>query len=250
MQIRLWVALHPWQSLLQEILGKTSPAGRQKPLRSPSPSSWPRPGPRREHHTSTCTRHAQSPFLRKSLGMELLLLRVPLPRRLLINRIGSFRATASIDAGLGASLYNLGASTSVIPPWEREQSAPIPPHSSPPSCGTGRRHLLYPHCAWPSPQAGLLCTRRWLGAAVLSLLCPALPCYCALPPPGYQARGGAGPARPAPAVERAWSVTRGHPQLGPFISALPGRREEETRRVALSAGDTFPGLYKLSTWDG
>lgn len=102
-QLRWWVTLHPWQRLLQERLRKTSPGGRQKPPRLPSPSSWPRPGPPQEHHASTCIRHAQPSFLRKSLRMELLLLWVPLPRRLLINRIRSFRATASIDAGLGAS---------------------------------------------------------------------------------------------------------------------------------------------------
>lgn len=35
-----------------------------------------------------------------------------------------------------------------------------------------------------------------------------------------------------------------------FYLCSAGRREEETPGVALSAGDTFLGLYKLSTWDG
>ena len=37
---------------------------------------------------------------------------------------------------------------------------------------------------------------------------------------------------------------------GDFYLGAAGRWEEEAQGVALSAGDTFLGLYKLSTWDG
>lgn len=56
--------------------------------------------------------------------------------------------------------------------------------------------------------------------------------------------------RPAPAVERARRVLLPVILARDFYLIAAGRREEETPGVALRAGDTFLGLYKLSTWDG
>lgn len=78
--------------------------------------------------------------------MELLLLRVPFPRRLLINQIGSFRATASIDAGLGELLtLRPGHQQFGLPTPEHEQGPPIPRIPARPLAGRGRRRLIYPH---------------------------------------------------------------------------------------------------------
>ncbi|XP_027465083.2 uncharacterized protein LOC113931372 [Zalophus californianus] len=207
-QIRRWVALHPWQQLLQKRLRKTRPGWRQKAPRLPSPSSWPSSGPRREHHASTCTRHAQPPFLRKSPDTELRLLLVPFPRRLIINEF-VVSAPRHYRFRVGGSVCNQGAfrsshSGSVCLAHPNQQA-------SPPSGRSGRRHLcplsVRPSPNWPALLSGL----AGCGCSLPPLPCPALrgpgrPGQGALPPPGYQARGGAGPARPALAVEGARRV--------------------------------------------
>ena len=152
--------------------------------------------------------------------------------------------------GGGCSLYDQGTSNSVFPPPEHEQGPPIPRTPARPQAA-GNGGASFTHTAPdPPPQTGLLCTRRWrVRLAAPSLLCPALPRR----PPSARVSGErrGWPSTPCPRCRKGpESVTPGHPQLGPFISALPWRREEETQGVALSVGDTFPGLYKLSTWDG
>lgn len=107
-----------------------------KPLRSSSPSSQPRPGPRWEHHASTCTPRAQPPFLCKSPGIELRLLRVPLSRRLIIKRVGSFRDAAHIDVGLGGGLtWQPGRVHFGHPTGERVQGSPSPRSPARPLAG-------------------------------------------------------------------------------------------------------------------
>ncbi|XP_073083453.1 mid1-interacting protein 1 isoform X1 [Manis javanica] len=91
--------------------------------------------------------------------------------------------------------------------------------------------------------------RSWLGGRGCSN--PPLPCPTPAPSlrPGIRREAELSRRAPPPLKWPRECYSRSS-RLGPFISALPGRREEETPGVALSAGDTFPGLYKLSTWDG
>lgn len=233
MQIGWWVALHPWQQLLQKRLGKTRPGRRRKALRLPSPSRWPRPGPWREHHASTCTRHAQPPFLHKSPEMELRLLLVPFPRRLIINQDRSFWAADTVNSGLGAQFatrVHFGHPTPGACARSTQTSTPARPLAGG-DAGIFTRSVSGP------PPTGLLCSRGWRGAAAPSLLCPALPGPArpgpgALPPPGYQARGGAGPARPAPAVEGARRV---------LLAVIPARAFYLGAAGEAGGGDTGGG---------
>ncbi|ELK07143.1 hypothetical protein PAL_GLEAN10005762 [Pteropus alecto] len=82
---------------------------------------------------------------------------------------------------------------------------------------------------------------RWWGAAVV-----ALPGHCALPPPGYQARGGACQARSAPTIERSRRVLLAHlgwvggrrhhsrPQLQPVTDYSSARRQQPPKARTLS----------------
>lgn len=151
------------------------------------------------HVLPACPVTLLSPFLRKSLGMELLLLRVPFPRRLLINRIGSFWATASIDAGLGgASLYDQGTSNSVFPPRELEQDPPIPRTPARPlargDAGPSFTHTApdLPPTHWPALHSALA------GAAGCSI--SPLPCPATAPSlrPGIRREAGLAQHAPPP----------------------------------------------------
>lgn len=180
--------------------------------------------------------------------MELYLLPAPLPRRLIINPGSCFPAAATPDSGLRGSLCNQGTCIPVIPRGERAQGPPSPHMPAPPSSRSGRRRLFDPRCARPS-STGLPRAWCWRGPAAPippPLLCSALPCP-GLPrrPPSARVSGErrSWPGAPRPRCRKGRaSVTRGHPGLGLLSRCCRGRREEETPGVALSAGDTFPGL--------
>lgn len=140
-----------------------------------------------------------SPFLRKSLGMELLLLRVPFPRRLLINQIGSFRATASIDAGLGGVAHFTTRAPAIRSshPWNMSKAHPSPafqpahwPEGMPaPHLPTQR--LTFP-LNWPALHSALA------GAAGCSI--SPLPCPATAPSlrPGIRREAGLAQHAPPP----------------------------------------------------
>lgn len=155
-------------------------------------------------------------ILRKSPGRELGLLRVLISQQLIINRDSSFPAEATVGEWFGGSLCIQSACISVIRSQEHGEAHPAlapRPALSP----VTTLAFLYPRGAPPFPN-GLLCSRRWVRLQ---------------PGPGapssarHQARGGAGPRRPALAVEGPGSVTPGHPGSDFYLCAA-GRREEET----------------------
>lgn len=118
------------------------------------------------------------------------------------------------------------------------------PHASPPSCWS-EAEAFFTQAQHSPPPTALLHSRTWVECGCFS---PSL--LLRLPPPWYQARGGAGGAHPAPSVERAKRVLLPVILAGDFYLGAAGRREEETSGVVLSASDTLLGFYKLSTWDG
>jgi hypothetical protein len=164
--------------------------------------------------------------------MELGQLPVPLPRRLIINSGFSFPIAAILHSGLRGPLCNLAMDilVQIVVPTPAQCLARPQPAS--PGFGAGGARLLHP--------------------SLPALPCPALPCP-ALPgvlPPGYQARGGAGPARPAPRCRKGRaSVTRGHWAGAFYLRAAGGGRRRRHRGWSRAPATPFLD-YKLSTWDG
>lgn len=161
-------------------------------------------------------------------------LRLPLvifPRRLIINQDRSFWTVATVDSGLGAQF-----ATRVHFGHPTPGACARPTKTSTPASSlAGGDAGIFTRSVSGPPPTGLLCSRGWRGAAAPSLLCPALPGPArpgALPPPGYQARGGAGPARPAPAVEGAWRV---------LLAVIPARAFYLGAAGEAGGGDTGGG---------
>ncbi|CAK7312689.1 hypothetical protein VULLAG_LOCUS16974 [Vulpes lagopus] len=170
--------------------------------------------------------------------MELRRRLVTFPRRLIINQDHSRWAEATIDSGLGAQFATRAGAFRSGPLRKR---APGPPRAARQPPSAGRDAGTFTGAGSGPPPAGPLCSGGWRGAAAPSL-CPALPCpaplgpsrpgHGALPPPGYQARGGAGPARPAPAVEGARRV---------LLAVIPARAFYLGAAGEAGGGDTGGG---------
>lgn len=171
------------------------------------------------------------------------LLRAPISQQLIINPDSSFPVEATIGEWFRGSFCNQSECISVIlfqEHWQGPPSLPLQPALLP----VQMLAFSLPSQCLTLPQ--LACFALSLVGCGCSSPTPEL----ALPPPGHQARGGAGLSRPALAVERARGVLLPVILTRDFYLGAVGRREEETPGVALIAGDTFLGLYKLSTWDG
>lgn len=175
--------------------------------------------------------------------MELYLLLAPLPRRLIINPGSCFPAAATPDSGLRGSLCNQDTCIPVIPPRERTQGPPCTHMPAHPPVGPDAGAFLTLAVPGP-PPTGLPRTWCWRGPAAPippPLPCPALPWRPPSARVSGERRSWPGAPRPRCRKGRA-SVTRGHPGPGLLSRCCRGRREEETPGVALSTGDTFPGL--------
>ncbi|CAD7681967.1 unnamed protein product [Nyctereutes procyonoides] len=174
--------------------------------------------------------------------MELRRRLVTFPRRLIINQDHSRWVEATIDSGLGAQFATRAGAFRSGPLRKR---APGPPRAArqPPAAlrRPGRRHL-YPRRVRPSPSWPALLGGLAGRGCSIPLPCPAVSCpaplgpsrpgHGALPPPGYQARGGAGPARPAPAVEGARRV---------LLAVIPARAFYLGAAGEAGGGDTGGG---------